>query len=67
MLPIEVSNLSFVVLGLLASGGSGFWNAILTYVLQVKNLKKAAVQKVAEAESSLLSSTSLSASTLEPT
>ncbi|QUY42642.1 hypothetical protein [Acaryochloris marina] len=40
-IPIEVSNLSFVVLGLLASGGSGFWNAILTYVLEVKNLKKA--------------------------
>ena len=29
-----------VALGLLASGGSGFWNAILSYVLQVKDIKK---------------------------
>ena len=28
-------------LGLLASGGSGFWNSVLTYLTQVKNLKKA--------------------------
>lgn len=41
VLPVEVSNLSFVVLGLLASGGSGFWNAILTYILEIKNIKKA--------------------------
>ena len=27
-------------IGLLASGGSGFWNAILSYFLQVKELKK---------------------------
>jgi hypothetical protein len=27
-------------LGLLASGGSGFWNSILTYVSQVKDLKE---------------------------
>ncbi|KAI9134863.1 hypothetical protein [Acaryochloris sp. CCMEE 5410] len=40
-LPVDIDNLSFVVLGLLASGGSGFWNAILTYLLEVKNLKKA--------------------------
>lgn len=32
-------------LGLLASGGSGFWNAILTYVAQAKDLKKAEVKK----------------------
>jgi hypothetical protein len=30
-----------VALGLLASGGSGFWNAILGYVLNVKDIKKA--------------------------
>jgi hypothetical protein len=30
-----------VALGLLASGGSGFWNAILAYVLNVKDIKKA--------------------------
>ena len=37
------SPLSIIALGLLASGGSGFWNAILSYVLQVKNLKKVEV------------------------
>lgn len=30
-----------VAIGLLASGGSGFWNAILGYVLEIKNMKKA--------------------------
>ena len=35
-----------VALGLLASGGSGFWNAILGYVLNVKDIKKVeAVEK----------------------
>lgn len=28
-------------LGLLASGGSGFWNSILTYVARVKDIKNA--------------------------
>jgi hypothetical protein len=28
-------------LGLLASGGSGFWNSIATYVLRLKDLKEA--------------------------
>lgn len=32
--------LGLVALGLLASGGSGFWNAILGYVLKVKDIKK---------------------------
>ena len=27
-------------LGLLASGGSGFWNSVLTYVTKTKDLKK---------------------------
>ena len=27
-------------LGLLASGGSGFWNSVLTYVTKVKDIKK---------------------------
>jgi len=27
------------VLGLLASGGSGFWNSILSYLLKVKDIK----------------------------
>ena len=30
-----------LALGLLASGGSGFWNSILGYFMQVKELKKA--------------------------
>jgi len=30
-----------VALGALASGGSGFWNTILTYLLNLKNLKRA--------------------------
>jgi hypothetical protein len=34
--------LFLVAIGLLASGGSGFWNAILGYVLEVKNMKKSA-------------------------
>jgi len=29
-----------LALGLLASGGSGLWNSILTYLLQVKDIKK---------------------------
>ncbi len=31
-------------IGLLASGGSGFWNAILSYLLQTKDLKKLGVR-----------------------
>jgi len=31
-------------IGLLASGGSAFWNAILSYLLQVKDLKKEEVK-----------------------
>ncbi|MBL8699294.1 MAG: hypothetical protein JNK67_13030 [Alphaproteobacteria bacterium] len=32
--------LSILGLGLLASGGSSFWNSVLTYVLKVKDIKK---------------------------
>ncbi len=32
-----------LALGLMASGGSGFWNAILSYLLQIKNIKKSEV------------------------
>lgn len=46
-LPPEISNLSTFVLGLLASGGSGFWNAILTYVTGVKNLNKVETERIA--------------------
>jgi hypothetical protein len=34
------SDLSIVSLGLLASGGSGLWNSILTYFLKIKDLKE---------------------------
>lgn len=33
--------LATLALGLLASGGSGFWNSIQTYVAKVKDVKKA--------------------------
>ena len=33
-----------LAMGLLASGGSGFWNAILTYVARVKDIKKLQAQ-----------------------
>ena len=35
-----------LALGLLASGGSGFWNSVLTYVLHVKDIKGEAVKKM---------------------
>jgi hypothetical protein len=44
-IPIEIANAagswSLLGLGLLASGGSGFWNSVLTYMAEVKNLKSA--------------------------
>jgi len=43
--------------GLLASGGSGFWNGILTYVGKVKEVKKAEAEEkktVAKAQKDLL-------------
>ena len=33
-----------LALGLLASGGSGFWNSILTYVLKLKDVQAAAAK-----------------------
>jgi drug/metabolite transporter (DMT)-like permease len=35
-----------IALGLLASGGSGFWNAILTYVKLVKDIKEKSLSKL---------------------
>ncbi len=32
--------MGILALGLLASGGSGFWNSVLTYVTQVKDIKE---------------------------
>ena len=34
-----------LALGLLASGGSGLWNSVLTYILQIKELKTITVEK----------------------
>ncbi|MEE1891123.1 hypothetical protein [Pseudomonas carassii] len=42
-LPFFKHDFGLICLGLLASGGSGFWNAILTYTAQAKELKKTAV------------------------
>jgi hypothetical protein len=43
-LPAEIAkptnSFSIFGLGLLASGGSGFWNSILTYLTQVKDIQK---------------------------
>jgi len=36
---------AWIVIGLLASGGSGFWNSIQTYVSKAKDLKAADVAK----------------------
>lgn len=38
--------LSKLAIGLLASGGSGFWNSIQGYVAQAKEVKKAEVEEV---------------------
>jgi len=43
------SNLGLLALGLLASGGSGFWNSIQGYVNQVKDIKKLQVEQVKKA------------------
>jgi hypothetical protein len=43
-LPVQLSTYpGILALGLLASGGSGFWNSILTYVGAAKDIKKAQV------------------------
>jgi hypothetical protein len=41
---------TIVALGLLASGGSGFWNAILSYVWNLKTLKSAEVERARRGE-----------------
>lgn len=50
-LPNELKALGWVerlpgvfVLGLIAAGGSGFWNALLTLALNIKDLKKGEVE-----------------------
>lgn len=37
--------LTILAVGLLASGGSGFWNSILTYLLKVKDIKDVEADK----------------------
>lgn len=37
----STKNWSILGLGLLASGGSGFWNSILSYLTKIKDIKKA--------------------------
>lgn len=41
---INDQGIAILSIGLLASGGSAFWNAILSYMLQVKDLKKQEVK-----------------------
>jgi hypothetical protein len=41
---IDNHGMAILSVGLLASGGSAFWNAILSYLLQVKDLKKQEVK-----------------------
>ena len=41
---IDNQGMAILSIGLLASGGSAFWNAILSYLLQVKDLKKQEVK-----------------------
>jgi hypothetical protein len=57
-LPVT-DNASILALGLLASGGSGLWNSVLTYALETKNIqeliaketqRKAQPDKAADAE-----------------
>lgn len=45
--------LSLVGLGLLASGGSGFWNSVLTYMSGLKNLKKAEATMAAKVDENI--------------
>ncbi|MFN0181169.1 MAG: hypothetical protein ACKVZ0_20375 [Gemmatimonadales bacterium] len=42
-------SLTIIALGLLASGGSGFWNALLTSVVHIKDLKALDVKQTKQA------------------
>ncbi|MDD5036036.1 MAG: hypothetical protein PHE55_14900 [Methylococcaceae bacterium] len=42
-------NLSVIGLGLLASGGSGLWNSVLTYVTKIKDIKKVEAETAKQA------------------
>lgn len=45
--------MTIVALGLLASGGSGFWNTILTHVMNIKEMKRASLQALQRDGSSM--------------
>ncbi len=45
--------LTILALGLLASGGSGFWNTILTHVTNIKEMKRASLQALERDGSSM--------------
>lgn len=51
-IPVELARPTeswhIIGLGLLASGGSGFWNSIATYVLKLKDLKEVEVKSLKE-------------------
>ena len=53
VIPLEAlpatNTVAIIALGLLASGGSGFWNAVLTYVMQLKDIQEAAAKQAREA------------------
>lgn len=47
-MPAELSDAAVVLgVGMLASGGSGFWNAVLTYVHRVKEIKGSIADQLA--------------------
>jgi hypothetical protein len=52
--------------GLLASGGSGFWNSILDYVNRVKDIKKAEVKQVTAAANEEVKDVAKSSSETKP-
>ena len=53
MIPSDVYNattpIGIIALGLLASGGSGFWNSMLSYASSIKDVKKAEAASAKEA------------------
>ena len=42
---VPSNNVGILALGLLASGGSGFWNSVLTYFLSIKDIKELDVKE----------------------
>lgn len=44
-LAVSTKSWSILGLGLLASGGSGFWNSVLSYVAKVKEIKKVELEE----------------------